>query len=125
MAEQAELGDVSPEEERRRPVDEDANLPRQEWKLVEVVGARHEPAREASEPQTQHLCDSLVATEGRHLSEHSIAIGPGLAGQVLRKSPRLPQRVLAGGRVVLAGCRLVRHPRSVPESPDVLPSFDL
>src|SRR5919206_136839 len=67
VAEHPELGDVAAEEERRRPVGDDAQLPRQERELVQVVRARDEPAREAAHVHAEHICDPLVAAERRHL----------------------------------------------------------
>jgi hypothetical protein len=78
--------------------------------------------REASEPQAQHLRDSLVATKCRHLSQHAIAVRLGLAGQVLRKSPCLAESVLASRRVVLAGCRSFGTRAPFPQRPDVVPT---
>ncbi len=46
VAEQAQLGNVPPEEERHGPVDENAQLPREERKLVEVIRPRDEPPPE-------------------------------------------------------------------------------
>ena len=59
MAEHSELGDIPAEEERRRPVHDDAQLPGQQWQLVQVVRPRHEPAREAAEPHAEYVCDAL------------------------------------------------------------------
>src|SRR5437660_1455791 len=61
VAEHPELGDVAAEEERGRPVGDDAQLPRQERELVQVVRAGDEPAREAAQADAQHVGDPLVA----------------------------------------------------------------
>src|SRR5437868_7153295 len=50
MAEHAQLGDVALEEERDRPVRDDAQLPGAQRQLVEVVRPRDPPAEEAAEP---------------------------------------------------------------------------
>src|SRR5919202_6801482 len=42
----AELDDVAAEEQRDGPVGHDAELPREERELVQVIGARDEPAEE-------------------------------------------------------------------------------
>src|SRR5919205_627369 len=113
VAEHPELGDVAAEEERGRPVGDDAQLPREERELVQVVRPRDEPAWEAAQAQAEHVRDPLVATERRHLAEHPVAVGARLAAQVLRQAARLPERVLAGRRVELAGRRLVGDARAV------------
>ena len=81
VAEHAELGDVAAEEERRRPVDDDAELPRQERQLVQVVRPRHEPAGEAAQPHPEHVGDALVAAERRDLAEHPVAVRLRLAAR--------------------------------------------
>src|SRR5919108_6596855 len=89
VAEHPELGDVAAEEERGRPVGDDAQLSRQERELVQVVRAGDEPAREAAQAEAEDVRDSLVAAERRHLAEHPVAIGPWLAVEVLRQPARL------------------------------------
>src|SRR5438270_12119740 len=79
VAEHPELGDVAAEEERGRPVRDDAQLPRQEWELVQVIRAGDEPAREAAHADAQHVGDPLVAAERRHLAEHPVAVRARLA----------------------------------------------
>src|SRR5919205_2335372 len=74
MAEHPELGDVAAEEERGRPVGDDAQLPREERELVQVVRPCHEPAREADQAQPEHVGYPLVAAERCHLPEHSVAV---------------------------------------------------
>ena len=121
MAEHRELGDVAAEEERDRPVGDDAELPGEERQLVEVVRPRDEPADEAAKAEAEDVRDPLVAPEGRHLAEHAVAVRLRARPEVLREPPGLAQRVLAGRRVGLAGRRGVRHARAVAERPDVLP----
>src|SRR6185295_19741164 len=75
VTEHAQLGDVPPEEQRHRPVGDDAELPRDERQLVEVVGARHEPAEEAAEREPEDERDSLVTAECGHLSERLVGVG--------------------------------------------------
>src|SRR5688500_14251305 len=82
MPEPAELGDVAAEEERDRPVDDDAYLPGQDGELQEVVRAREEPAGEAAQRDAQHVCDALVAAERRNLAEHAVAVRLHVAGEV-------------------------------------------
>ena len=53
MPEHRELDDVAAEEERDRPVDDDAQLPREQRELVQVVRPRDEPAGEAPEVQAR------------------------------------------------------------------------
>ena len=74
-----ELGDVAAEEERDRPVGDDAQLPREQRQLVEVVRPRDEPAGEAAEPAAEHVGDALVAAERRDLAEHPVAVRLRLA----------------------------------------------
>src|SRR2546423_10493656 len=114
MAEHSELGDVAAEEERDRPVDHDAELSREERELVEVVAAGDEPAREAGEPQAEHVGDALVAAECRHLPEHPIAVGLWLACEVLGQAASLAQGVLRRRRIRL-GAGTVRYARAVAE----------
>src|SRR5207244_5338766 len=105
VAEHPELGDVAAEEERGRPVGDHAQLPREERELVQVVGPGDEPAREAAQADPQDVRDPLVAAERRHLAEHPVAVRARLALEVLRQAAGLAERVLAGRRVELAGCR--------------------
>src|SRR5436190_7999371 len=79
VPEHPELGDVAAEEERRRPVGDDAQLPREERELVQVVRPRDEPAGEAAQPQAEDVRDPLVAAERRHLAEHPVAVRARLA----------------------------------------------
>jgi hypothetical protein len=65
MAEPAQLGDVAAEEECDRPVDDDAELPREERKLVEVVRPRHEPAEESAWVHAEDGRDPLVVPDAR------------------------------------------------------------
>src|SRR5437764_4468314 len=89
VPEHPELGDVAAEEERGRPIRDDAELPREERELVQVVRAGHEPAGEAAEAQAEHVGDPLVAAERRDLAEHAVAVRPGLAAaEVLREAAR-------------------------------------
>src|SRR5215218_1557547 len=120
VPEHRELGDVPPEEERRRPVGHDAELPGEEGQLVEVVRPRDEPAEEARQPHSEDIGDALVAAEGRYLAEHPVAVRLGLVREVLREPPCLAQGVLARRRVDLARRRLVRHGGTVAERPHVL-----
>ena len=70
MAEHRELDDVAAEEERDGPVDDDAQLPREQRELVQVVRPRDEPAGEAPEVQAGDLGDALEVPERRDLAEH-------------------------------------------------------
>src|SRR5215212_8877118 len=99
VPEHRELGDVAPEEERGRPVGDDAQLPGEEGQLVEVVRPGDEPAEEAREPEAHHIGDPLVASECRNLAEHAVAVRLPLALEVLRQSAGLAQGMLARGRV--------------------------
>src|SRR5262249_47716810 len=83
VAEHRELRDVAAEEKRGRPVGDDAQLPREERQLVEVVRAGHEPAEEAGQLEAEHLRDALVAPERGDLAEHPVAVLLLLAGEVL------------------------------------------
>jgi uncharacterized membrane protein len=83
VAEPRELGDVAPEEERGRPVGDDAELSHQERQLDEVVRAGDEPCRKAAQPQAEHVGDALVPAERRHLTEHPVRVRLRLADQVL------------------------------------------
>ncbi len=74
MAEHRELDDVAAEEQRDRPVDDDAQLPREQRELVQVVRPRHEPAGEAPEVEARDLRDALEAAERRDLAEHAVAV---------------------------------------------------
>src|SRR5947208_9458251 len=60
MAEHAQLGDVALEEQRHCPVRDDAQLPREQRQLVEVVRPRDPPAEKAAELESHKLGDSLV-----------------------------------------------------------------
>src|SRR5204863_6034487 len=52
-------------------------------------------------------------------------VRPGLAAaEVLREAPRLAERVLARGRVELAGRRRIRDARAVAERPHALEALD-
>src|SRR3954469_1618871 len=103
VAEHRELGDVAAEEERGRPVGYNAQLPREQGQLVEVVAAGHEPADEAGEPCTGDVGDSLVPAERGALAEHPVAVGANLPCDVLREPACLPQGVLRRRRVELPG----------------------
>src|ERR671914_2795881 len=92
VAEHAQLGDVPPEEERDRPVGDDAELPREERELVQVIRPRHEPAGKAAEPHAEDVGDSPVAAERCHLAQHAVPVRLSLARQVLREPARLPER---------------------------------
>src|SRR6476469_460263 len=94
MAEPAQLGDVPAEEERHGPVGQDAQFPRDERKLVEVIRTRDEPADEPAERDAEDERDPLVAAERGHLSEHPEAVRLLVAAQVLREPASLPKRVL-------------------------------
>src|ERR671923_933399 len=121
VPEHAELGDVAAEEERGRPVGDDAQLPREERELVQVVRAGDEPAGEAAQPHAEHVGDPLVAAKRRHLAEHAVAVRAGLAAaEVPGQAPRLAERVLAGRRGGLPGGGRVRNARAVAEGPDPL-----
>src|SRR5678809_1358298 len=74
MAEHRQLGDVAAEKERGRPVGDNAELPREQGQLVEVVRTRDEPAEEAGEAQAEDVGYSLVAAERRHLPQHLVAV---------------------------------------------------
>src|SRR2546429_3623798 len=102
MAEHPELGDVAAEEEGDGPAGHDPQLPGEKGQLVEVVRAGHEPAEEAGQAQVEHGSDALVAAESRDLAERAVAVRLRLAGQVLRESAGLPERMLRGRRVGLA-----------------------
>src|SRR5919108_1254433 len=102
VAEHPELGDVAAEEERGRPVGDDAQLPRQERELVQVVRAGDEPAGEAAQVDPEHVRDPLVAAERRDLAEHPVAVRTRLAAEVLGEAARLAERVLGGRRGGLA-----------------------
>src|SRR3954465_5027812 len=80
VPEHRKLGDVASEEERGRPVGHDAQLPREQGELVEVVAAGDEPADEAGQPRTGDVGDALVAAERGDLAEHPVAGGAGRAG---------------------------------------------
>src|SRR5215471_16439639 len=119
MPELPELRDVAREEQPDRPVDQDAELPRYERQLVQVVCPRDPPAEEAAEREAEDVGDALVPPERRHLAEHAVAVRLRLAGQVFRESPRLAERVLTGGRVERARCCLVRDAGAVAERPHI------
>src|SRR5947208_6520412 len=88
VSERAELGDVAAEEERGRPVGDDAQLPGQERQLVEVVGPRHPPAGEARQLEAEHVRDAAVAAECCDLAEHPVPVRPPLvAGEVASEAP--------------------------------------
>src|SRR4051794_34380035 len=123
-SERAELHDVAAEEERHRPIDDDAQLPGDERQLVEVVGARDEPPGEAAQRDPEHVRDALVAAERRHLPEHAVAVRAHVACEVLREAAGLAQRVLARRRVRRPRRREVRDARAVAERPDVLAPLD-
>ena len=123
-AEHRELGDVAPEEERHRPVDDDAELPRQQGELVQVIRPADEPAEEAAEAKSHHVGDSLVPAECGHLAQHPVAVGAHVATKVLGQPAGLAKGVLAGGRVGVVGRRRVGHVRAVSERPDVLTVLD-
>src|SRR5438132_7386904 len=125
LTEHSELGDVPPEEERRSPIGDDAQLSRQQRQLVEVVRPRNEPAGEAAEEKTGNLRDPFVASERRDLAEHAIPVWPRLAGDVLHEPACLAKRVLARRRVELAGSRQIRNACAVAECPHVRKSLDL
>src|SRR4029077_9591879 len=74
LSEHGQLDDVAPEEERDRPVDDHAQLPREERKLVQVVRARDEPPREAPNVDPRKLGDSLEAAECRDLPQHAVTV---------------------------------------------------
>ena len=78
----AELGDVAPEEERRRPVGDDAELARDERQLVRGGSVRvtNQPGKPRS-AQAQHVGDPLVAAERRDLAEHPVAVGLRVAAR--------------------------------------------
>src|SRR5262249_62163684 len=65
VTEHPELGDVAAEEQRHRPVGDDAQLPRDQRQLVQVVRPRDPPAEEAAEVQAEHLRDALVPAHPR------------------------------------------------------------
>src|SRR5919204_550887 len=77
VPEHPELGDVAAEEERRRPVGDDAKLPREERKLVQVVRPRDEPAWKAAQPHAEDVGDPFVAAERRHLTQRADAVAVG------------------------------------------------
>src|SRR3954468_2202835 len=124
MTEHRELGDVAAEEEPDRPVGDHAELSRHERELVEVVRPRDEPADEAAEAEAEDVGDPLVPAERRDLAEHPVAVGLWLAAEVLRQAAGLAERMLARGRIELAGRGLVGHAGAVAERPDVLPPLD-
>src|SRR5213596_948363 len=93
VAEHGELGDVAAKDEADRPVGDDAQLPREERELVQVVRPRDEPADETAETEPEHVGDSLVAAEGGHLAEHAVAVWLRLALDVLGQAPGLAERV--------------------------------
>ena len=115
MAEAGELGDVAPEEERGRPVDDDADLPGEERQLEEVIATGDEPAGKTTDTYSEHVRNPLVAPERRHLPEHPVRIRTRLAGEVVRERSCLAECVLARRRIEPAGRRLVRHRRTVAE----------
>ena len=124
MAEHRELDDVAAEEERHRPVDDDAELSGEQRQLVQVVRPRDEPAGKAPEVDARKLGDPLEAAERRDLAEHPVPVRLPVAGQVLRESARLAQRVLARRRIDGARRLAVLDSRAVAERPHVLGSLD-
>src|SRR5215211_559131 len=124
LLEDAQLGDVAPEEERHCPIGHDTQLPGEQRQLVEVIGPRHPPAEEALEREAEYRRDALVPTERRDLAQCSVAIGPQLAADVLRQASCLAQCMLARRRVDLARGGCVRHRRAVAERPDVFRALD-
>src|ERR687886_1781164 len=87
MSEHPELCDVAAEEERDGPVDDDAELPRQERQLVQVIRPRHEPAEEPAQPQAEDVGDPLVPPQRRYLPEHAVTVGLRRAAEGLPKPP--------------------------------------
>src|SRR5712691_6416166 len=85
VPEHPELGDVAAEEERGRPVGDDAQLPGEERQLVQVVRPRHEPAEESAEAQAHDVGDALVAAERGDLAEHAVTIRHRCSLQVARE----------------------------------------
>src|SRR5512132_3658856 len=124
VAEHRELDDVAAEEERGRPVGDDAQLPREERQLVKVVRPRDEPAEEAGEAEADHVGDALVTAERGHLAEHSVAVGLPLADEVLGEAAGLAERVLRGGRIDVARRGGVGDRGSVADRPDMLVPVD-
>ena len=102
-----------------RPVGDDAELPREQRQLVQVVRPRHPPAEEPAQGQAHHLGDALVPAERGHLAHHPVAVRLRVAPEVLREPPRLAERVLARRRVGQLAAR-VRDARAVAERPHVL-----
>ena len=76
VTEHAQLGDVAAEEERDRPVGDDAELSGEKRQLVEVVRPRHDPAEEAAQRDAEDERDPFVAAERRDLPERAVAVGP-------------------------------------------------
>ena len=77
VPEARQLGDVAAEEERRRPVGDDAELAAQERQRVEVVRARDEPAEEARErgrPSRRRCpCSGRASRPGRACGSRTAA----------------------------------------------------
>ena len=105
MPEAAELDNVSTEEQRDCPVGDDAQLPREERQLLEVVPAGGEPAGESAEEEAQHVRHPAVAAERRHLAEHPVAVRLRRPGEISGEPARLAEGVLAGRRVRPPGRR--------------------
>src|SRR5262245_15579465 len=124
VAQHPQFGDVAAEQERDRPVRDDAQLAGHERKLVQVVRSRDEPAGEAAQAQAKDVGDPAVAAERRHLSEHAIAVGLGVAAQVPGEASGLAERVLRGRRIRVFGRRSIGDARAVAERPDVLVALD-
>src|SRR3989304_7117112 len=90
MAEDGELDYVAPEEERHRPVEDDAELPRYERELVQVVRPRDPPPGEPAQAHSGDLGDALVVPERRDLAEHAVAVRLGRSRQILGEPARPP-----------------------------------
>src|SRR5437588_1247195 len=86
-----DLHDVAAEPQRDRPVADDPQLPREQRQLVQVVAARHEPAREPAQPQPEYVGDALVPPERCHLPEHAVAIRARTPPEIARQPPSLPE----------------------------------
>src|SRR5262245_40195054 len=71
----AQLGDIAPEEGCDQAVRERADTSCTEGKLVQVIHPRHERPGEAAHVHSEHVRDSLVATERRTRAEAAVVVG--------------------------------------------------
>src|SRR5260370_24425853 len=77
LAVQADLDDVWPKQQRKGPVDHDAQSPAPTRHLEQIIRAPHEPGQDAMYPYLEELPKRLAMSQGTHHPQGVVDEWPG------------------------------------------------